>query len=154
MCCTFGDKTDVAWFKKHNLPYKEIIDHGGKFVAGTGILAGLNVKDARTTRHPRAYSTKFLRGQKPIVHTVNVHERCKKEIEFVILTQWFIRILDFKKEFLELADRIEWSPAFMKSRYIDWVTKLSLGLVYFTTAILWHSISCLALRKLRPYHSS
>ena len=148
MCCTFGDKTDVAWYKKYNLPYKRIMDHGGKFLESTGILAGLNVKDARAKIIQELTAQNLLRGQKPIVHSVNVDERCKKEIEFVVLSQWFIRILDFKKEFLELADRIQWSPSFMKSRYIDWVQNLnwdwciSRQLFYGIPFPAWHCEDC------------
>jgi len=54
-----------------------------------------------------------------------VHERCKKEIEILSLPQWFFKILEHKKKFLELADKINWYPSFMKSRYIDWVEHLS-----------------------------
>ena len=79
---------------------------------------------------------------------VNVDERCKREIEFVVLSQWFIRILEYKKEFLELADRIQWSPSFMKSRYIDWVQNLnwdwciSRQLFYGIPFPAWHCQDC------------
>lgn len=148
MCCTFGDKTDVAWYKKYKLPYKKIMDHAGKFLEHTGILAGFNVKDGRTRIIEELKNSGLLRGQKPIVHTVNVDERCKKEIEYVVLSQWFIRILDFKKEFLELADQIEWSPTFMKARYIDWVKNLnwdwclSRQLFYGIPFPAWHCQDC------------
>ena len=148
MCCTFGDKTDVAWYKKYNLPYKRIMDHAGRFIETTGALAGLNVKDARIRIIDQLTTQNLLRGQKPIIHSVNVDERCKKEIEFVVLSQWFIRILDYKKEFLELADRIAWSPSFMKSRYIDWVQNLnwdwciSRQLFYGIPFPAWHCQDC------------
>jgi valyl-tRNA synthetase len=148
MCCTFGDKTDVAWYKKYKLPYKRIMDHAGKFLESTGILASLNVKDARVRILEELKNTGLLRDQKPIIHSVNVDERCKREIEYVVLSQWFIRILDFKKEFLELADRIQWSPSFMKSRYIDWVQNLSWDwcisrqLYYGIPFPAWHCQDC------------
>lgn len=124
MCCTFGDKTDVAWFKKHNLPYRGMIGHDGKFIAQSGILAGLNIKDARIKIVQELIAQNLLRAQKKIVHAVNIHERCKKEIEYIVINQWFIRILHLKKEMLEMADRIDWYPSYMKSRYVDWVQNL------------------------------
>lgn len=148
MCCTFGDKTDVTWYKKHNLPYKAIFDFAGKMLPSTGILSGLNVHDARVRTLEALKECNALRGQKPIVHAVNVDERCKKEIEYIILSQWFIRILDFKNEFLKLADTIEWYPAFMKSRYIDWVQNLnwdwciSRQLFYGIPFPVWHCQDC------------
>jgi valyl-tRNA synthetase len=125
MCCTFGDKTDIAWFKKFNLPFKQSVGLDGRWTEQTGILVGLKVHDARAKILEALKEQGLLRNQRPITHSVNVHERCKKEIEFALLSQWFINILDHKQQFLNLADQINWYPAFMKPRYVDWVTNLS-----------------------------
>ena len=47
MVCTFGDKTDTVWFKKFDLPYKQSIDLGGKFLPSIPLIAGLKVPEAR-----------------------------------------------------------------------------------------------------------
>jgi len=124
MCCTFGDKTDIIWFKQFNLPYKQSIGFDGKFTNDSGPLAGLNVKDARAKIIELLREQNLLLKQEVISHSVNVHERCKKEIEYIALEQWFINILDYKKTFLDLADQINWYPEFMKTRYRDWVEHL------------------------------
>ena len=124
MCCTFGDKTDILWFKKHNLPYKQSIGFDGKFLENTGILAGLKVPAARTAILEELKKRNLIINQKPIEHNVSVHERCKHEIEYLALAQWFLNILDHKDTFVKLADDINWYPAFMKARYIDWVKNL------------------------------
>jgi len=124
MCCTFGDKTDIEWYKKLKLPYKPSLNKYGKFVADTP-LAGLNVTDGRTKVVEELKAAGLTVGQKNITHTVNVHERCKKEIEFLIVPQWFIKILPYKEQLLTMADAIEWYPAFMKARYKNWVENLS-----------------------------
>ncbi len=49
MCCTFGDTTDIEWFKKHKLPYKQSVGFNGRWIESTGILAGLKAKEARAT---------------------------------------------------------------------------------------------------------
>lgn len=125
MCCTFGDKTDIVWYKKFNFPYKQSIGFDGKWAKNTGILAGLNTTNARTTILQELHKHNLLRTQKPITHTVNVHERCKKEIEYVALSQWFLNILEHKKLFLQQAESINWYPRYMKARYINWVENLS-----------------------------
>lgn len=124
MCCTFGDKNDIAWYKKYNLEYRRSICLDGKWDPSTGFLAGLKVAAARSLVIERLKEEKFLVHQKPIMHAVNVHERCKNEIEYVALSQWFLKILEHKKKFIELADSIEWSPSFMKSRYQNWVENI------------------------------
>lgn len=125
MVCTFGDKTDTVWFKKFDLPYVQSIDLGGKFLPHVPLLAGLKVPEAREAILQELDKLGLLVNKKPIKHPVNVHDRCKKEIEIIALEQWFIKILDHKNKFLELADKIEWHPAFMKSRYVDWVKNIS-----------------------------
>jgi valyl-tRNA synthetase len=125
MCCTFGDKADIEWYKKFKLPYKQSIGFDGRFIQSAGFLAGLKVPEARTKVLEELKNTNLLIAQKPITHAVNVHERCKKEIEIVALEQWFVNILDHKQKFLDMGDQVEWYPSFMKARYKDWVENLS-----------------------------
>jgi len=124
MCCTFGDKTDIEWYKKFKLPYKQSIGLDGRWAADTGFLAGLKVEQARTQVIEKLREAGLLLRQVALNHSVNVHERCKKEIEFVALEQWFVSILDHKQQFLDMADQINWYPGFMKARYRDWVEHL------------------------------
>ena len=125
MCCTFGDKTDIQWYKNYNLDYRQSIDLNGKFTEQTGILAGLKCAPARAKILQELEQNNALSSKTPIMHTVNVHERCDTEIEFMMLPQWFLNIIEHKKEFIELANTIRWNPAHMKSRYVNWVENLS-----------------------------
>ena len=124
MCCTFGDQTDVMWYKKHNLPFVQIVGRDGKWTDKAGALAGFRVREARKKALELLKEAGALREQKSISHNVNVHERCKQEIEYLILNQWFVKILENREKFLQLADEIEWKPEFMKARYKDWVEHL------------------------------
>lgn len=125
MCCTFGDQTDIFWFKKHKLPYVQAVGMDGKWSALTGPLVGLNVHDARKKVLELLKEQNLLTGQKAITHAVNTHERCKQEIEYQILTQWFVKILEHKEAFLQRGEEINWYPSFMKARYRDWVEHLN-----------------------------
>lgn len=148
MVCTFGDKTDIIWYKKHNLPYRQVIGLNGKCTELAGFLKDLKVAEARTTVIEKLQENNLLVRQEAIKHSVNVHERCKKEIEFTILPQWFISILPYKQKFLDMADQINWHPAFMKSRYNDWVENLawdwgiSRQRFYGIPFPAWHCIDC------------
>ena len=121
MVSTFGDQNDIQWFKKFKLPLRLSIGFDGKLVPETNALAGLKAKDARKKILEILKEKNLLKDQKEITHTVNVHERCKNPIEYLVLPQWFIKILEYKDQFLKMGDQIEWYPSFMKSRYVNWV---------------------------------
>ncbi len=125
MCCTFGDQTDIFWYKKHKLPFVQAVGLDGKWTALSGPLAGLAVIDARKKIIELLKEAGLLIGQKAITHAVSIHERCRQEIEYQILSQWFVKILDYKEDFLKRGDEISWYPEFMKSRYRDWVEHLN-----------------------------
>jgi valyl-tRNA synthetase len=124
MCCTFGDNTDIIWYKKHQLPFVSAIGLDGRMTAIAGEFQGLKVAEARTQIIERLKEQKLLTAQKQITHNVAIHERCKKPIEYTVLSQWFISILAHKQELIKIADEIEWYPAFMKTRYVNWVENL------------------------------
>lgn len=156
MVCTFGDKTDVIWYKKHNLPYHQVIGLHGKCTELAGFLAGMKVADARAAVLEKLRKNNLLVRQEAISHSVNVHERCKKEIEFTILPQWFISILTYKQNFIDMAKGINWHPSFMKSRYDDWVENLSWdwGIsrqrFYGIPFPAWHCQDCKAILLAHP----
>ena len=62
--------------------------------------------------------------EEEIEHSVNVHERCKTEIELIVKKQWYIRYLDLKGKFIELGRQVKWHPEFMIVRYENWVNGL------------------------------
>ncbi|NBV40723.1 valine--tRNA ligase [bacterium] len=125
MVCTFGDKTDVEWWKKFKLPYKQSVGFDGRWTEITGPLAGLKVQQAREKILELLHDAGAVKSQKKIVHSVAIYERSKKEIEYVVLPQWFVKIIDYKKELIDLADQINWYPVHMKSRYKNWVENLN-----------------------------
>lgn len=124
MCCTFGDKTDIEWWQKHNLPLKIIINEFGKLNEKAGFLEGLNVRDGRAKIIEELKSKNLLINQKPIKHAVRVSDRSGAEIEFLKSAQWYIRVLDKKQELLDVASKIDWKPKHMKVRFDHWVNNL------------------------------
>jgi len=125
MCCTFGDKTDIEWYKKYTLAYRPSLGFDGKFTTETAIIGGLKVVEARKKIIETLLEQNLILNQKTIQSSVNVHERCKHPIEYAILPQWFVRLVDHKQQFLTMADSINWYPKHMKSRFVDWVNNLS-----------------------------
>lgn len=125
MCCTFGDSLDVYWFKKYNLPYLKVIDLNGRMTDITDFLVGKTVFTGREEILKKLQEENYIIDKKIIKHNVSIYERSKKEIEYVMLKQWFIKILPFKEKLIELANEINWYPEHMKYRYINWVENLN-----------------------------
>jgi len=125
MCCTFGDKTDVEWWKSHKLPLKVSLNKNGTMNELAGKYATLKIKDARKQIIEDLKDQKLLINQKEITHPVNTHERCATELEILKTKQWFVRILDKKEELLDAGNKITWYPEHMKVRYTHWVENLN-----------------------------
>ncbi|HEX9068344.1 MAG TPA: valine--tRNA ligase, partial [Ktedonobacterales bacterium] len=124
MCCTFGDTTDITWWREHHLPLRAALDRAGRLTALAGDYAGLSARAARERIVADLDAAGLLLASEPITQTVRVHERCDTPVEYLIVRQWFIRVLDFKEDLLDAGRRITWHPASMGERYRDWVENL------------------------------
>ena len=120
-CATFGDLIDIDWWYAYDLPLKMSIRQDGIMDKDAQKYEGLSIKEAREQIINDLKENKLLTSQKHIKHTVNVHERCGTEIEFLVTKQWFIRYLDLKDEFLSLGKKLNWYPGHMKVRYDNWI---------------------------------
>jgi valyl-tRNA synthetase len=125
MCCTFGDTTDIAWQRAHDLPLIEAIGRDGRMTAATAPYAGLTTAAARERIIDDLRSRGLLLDERPASQTVRVHERCDTPVEYITSRQWFIRILDSRAAFLEAGERINWHPPHMGTRYRQWVENLN-----------------------------
>ena len=125
MCCTFGDKTDIEWWQKHNLPLKIAITQDGKMNELATPYQGLSIRDARAKIIEDLKLKNLLINQKEIVHAVNISERSGAEIEYIKTPQWYIRVLDAKEELIEQGRKVNWYPQHMRVRYEHWVENLN-----------------------------
>jgi valyl-tRNA synthetase len=154
MVCTFGDQTDVQWWREQKLPLRQIVGRNGHLVpvefgteafpsldparanAAYAGLAGKSVKEAQKTvvellRDPANAAAgdgeaPLLGEPKPLEHQVKFYEKGDRPLEFVTTRQWFVRILEHKEELLQAGDRIAWHPDFMRLRFRNWTENLQL----------------------------
>ena len=124
MCCTFGDQTDMEWYKAYNLPLKISFTKEGRLNEIAGKYKGLKIKEAREKILEDLEKEKLLVNKRKIKHVVNVHERCSTEIEFLNTKQWYISYLDLKDLFLKSGSKLNWYPKHMKVRYDNWIKGL------------------------------
>ncbi|HLD15715.1 MAG TPA: valine--tRNA ligase [Candidatus Nanoarchaeia archaeon] len=124
MVCTFGDIEDIERWKTHKMHTRVIIDKNGMTNSLAGKYKGMHIDKVRKEILNELKEKGLLVNQKQIKHVTNVHERCSTPIEFIITPQWYIKILDIKKELVEFANKINWYPRHMKVRYDHWVNNL------------------------------
>lgn len=125
MCCTFGDTTDVEWWHTHQLPLIEAIGKDGKLTSVAGQFADNTVQDARRKIVEALESDGLLLERNPTLQSVRIHERCDTPVEYIVTQQWFVKVLDYRDEFLAVGEQIDWHPPQMKNRYREWVENLS-----------------------------
>ncbi len=148
MVCTFGDTADVEKFRKDRLDLRLVVGRDGKLTELAGPFAGKTTTEARKAIVKALDEAGRLRGSKLIDQSVGVHDRCSTPIEFNVAPQWFIRVLDFKEDFLRRGDELRWFPEFMKPRYRDWVQGLkwdwniSRQRFYGVPFPVWYCASC------------
>lgn len=124
MCCTFGDQTDIEWWKKYNLPLKYIFTDNGRIIDEVPNYGGLKIKEARKQIIDDLQAGGHVVKIEELEHEVQTHERCGKEVEYSVMKQWFIDIMNHKEDFLKIGDEIKWHPEHMKSRYNEWVENI------------------------------
>lgn len=125
MCCTFGDATDVAWWRTHKLPLRIVIGPDGRLTDGAGAFSGLTVPEARRRIIEQLTAENLVSARQPIDQTVRVHERCDTPVETLVTPQWYVRVLDHKEELLAIGEALQWQPAHMKQIYRAWVENLA-----------------------------
>ena len=124
MCCTFGDQTDIEWWKKYNLPLKYIFTEDGRIVESVKTYGGLKIKDARKKIIEDLDKEGYITKIEELEHEVQTHERCGKEVEYSVMNQWFIDIMNHKEDFLKIGKEINWYPGHMFNRYKEWVENI------------------------------
>jgi valyl-tRNA synthetase len=136
MICTFGDTTDVTWWRELHLPVRSVVTREGRLRADPppgvpagpawAALAGAEVTEARRRIvELLAASGDLVEPPRPITHAVAFYERGERPLEIVTSRQWFIRLLAHRERLLELGRRLTWHPPFMRRRYEDWVEGLT-----------------------------
>jgi valyl-tRNA synthetase len=153
MVCTFGDATDLQWWRSEDLTLRQLIGRDGRLgevrfgseafpsrdpeAANRCFaeLVGKTVKQAREAvvtllGDPAGSATGRgapLQGEpESIEHAVRFYERGDRPLELVPTRQWFVRLLDKKPALLANGAEVAWHPEFMGVRYRDWTENLQL----------------------------
>jgi len=143
MICTFGDMTDIVWWRELNLPNRTIIGRDGRIVADApdaitseagraafAELAGKTVFSAKKRMvELLEESGELIEVGKTFQHPVKFFEKGDRPLEIVSTRQWYIRngarSEELRRRLIELGEQIDWHPEFMRVRYENWVNGLT-----------------------------
>jgi valyl-tRNA synthetase len=143
MVCTWGDTTDVTWWRELDLPTRPVLQHNGRFrddtpewlgsgapQAAYDAIAGLYPNQAQRKMVEMLGESGDLEGEpRPITHPVKFYEKGDRPLEIVSSRQWYIRNggrdPQLRDELLRLGKELDWIPDFMSVRFEHWVNGLN-----------------------------
>ena len=143
MICTFGDTTDVTWWRELDLEVRAIINRAGRINpepppgldseagrAAYARLAGKTIFSAQAEMVEILRETQELVGEpEPITHPVKFFEKGDKPLEIVTSRQWYIRNggrdTDLRTALIARGDQMAWHPPYMQTRYTNWIDGLN-----------------------------
>ena len=149
MICTFGDTTDVIWWRELGLPIRPIVRHDGRLErditwtaepvddhdvwvstdpdeanANYAELGGKTIFTAQKNIVELLTAKAKMQGEpRPITHPVKFWENGKKPLEIVTSNQWFIRYPP-AEDIIARAKELEFHPEYMRVRFEDWANGL------------------------------
>ena len=144
MVCTFGDLTDVTWWRELGLPVRAILGTDGRLLAvpwgspgwesedveraraAYSELEGSSVNQARRRIVELLAESGDLIGEpQPVTRAVKFYEKGDRPIEIITSRQWFIRTIEHQQQLIEAGRELRWHPPFMRARFEDWVNGLN-----------------------------
>ncbi len=144
MICTFGDITDVTWWRELSLPVRAVIQADGTLrdvLWGTAgwesidpdrarrhynDLIGLSASKARAKIVEQLRESGDLIGEpRPITHAVKFYEKGDRPLEIITSRQWFFKTIEYREALLARGRELKWHPAYMEARYENWVNGLN-----------------------------
>jgi valyl-tRNA synthetase len=144
MVCTFGDLTDVMWWRELGLPVRSVLGPDGRLAevpwgvpgwesedlerarAEYGELEGRTINQARRRIVELLEQSGDLIGEpQPVTRAVKFFEKGERPVEIVTSRQWFIRTIEHRERLLARGRVLEWHPPYMRARLEDWINGLT-----------------------------
>jgi valyl-tRNA synthetase len=144
MVCTFGDLTDVLWWRELSLPVRSVLGPDGRLSEVLWGWPGWESEDLERARESYAElqgktvnqarrrivelleeSGELVGEPTPVTRAVKFFEKGERPVEIITSRQWFLRTVAHRDELIERGRELQWHPPYMRARFEDWVDGLS-----------------------------
>ena len=148
MVCTFGDNTDIEWWKKHKLELRTLLNKNGTLNKLAGKYSGLTIENAKEKILEDLKKQGRVKKQEKLQQVVGSCWRCSNPVEYIVTKQWFIKTLKYRKEIIKRGREIKWHPDFMRTRFENWIKGLAWDWIisrqrhYGVPIPVWYCDSC------------
>ena len=148
MMCSYGDLTDIRFFREQNLPEVVAINKDGKMNEHAGFLKGLTVEEARKKIVEELKKKGLLVKVTPTMHRTPICERSKDPIEFIGMPEFYVKQLEFKDKMYELAKKLKFYDPKSRQILLDWIDSVKIDWpisrrrFYATEIPLWYCKKC------------
>lgn len=148
MMCSFGDLTDIRFFREENIAPIILIGEDGIMNEKAGFLKGLAIAEAKKKIISDLRENKLVVKEEPIIHRAPVCERSKDQVEFIELVEFYMKQLEFKEQLLKLQKKMNFFNESSRKILENWINSLaqdwplSRRRYYATPIPLWKCKKC------------
>ena len=144
MVCTFGDVTDVMWWRELELPVRSLLGPDGRLLDVPWGAAGWESEDVERARsiyselrgkainqarrrmvELLAQAGELVGDPQPVTRAVKFFEKGDRPVEIVTSRQWFINTIAHRDALIRRGRELQWHPPYMRARFEDWVAGLT-----------------------------
>lgn len=148
MICTFGDKTDVRWQRKHNLPIIRAITDDGMTTDEAGQYASLPIDECKEKVVADLERRGLVKKSEDVERNIGTCWRCHTPVEIIAKPQWFMKTRELTEEVVDRTNEVRWVPEFAKTRMVEWAKSLdwdwviSRQRIFATPIPMWYCRKC------------
>jgi valyl-tRNA synthetase len=149
MMCSFGDYSDILFYRDMKLKPIIAINKEGKMNEKAGFLKGLEVESARKEIRSKLDKAGLVEKTEKMMHRTPICERSKTSLEFIELSEYYLEQLNWRTP---LKRDVVFKSKFFapRSRHIltDWINGLNMDWAisrrrfYATEIPLWYCKEC------------
>jgi len=117
-------REDYGLSKKYGLSVIKALDEAGNYISGFGELTGKNVSEVNEQIFEYLRERDVLYQKQKITHRYPICWRCKTELVFRLVDEWFIAMDEIRDEIMAVTKKINWMPSFGLERELDWLSNM------------------------------